>query len=364
MKPVVCFYQDDVFIYSQNYNLFRCPPEKSISDFLNEIEHSFKTDLKVVQVNFEYENQELFKHQKNLYPSDKCSVFILTQHEMLSTDKLLEKLRSHQSESAFEPPLLKSLESQADYERKVHFIKEQIAQGRLYQVNLTAPLAGSTTANGADIFSLYQNRFSAPYAALLPLAEYDLISFSPELFLKKTGTKLKTQPIKGSASLEDPSAKDLITSKKEEAELSMIVDLLRNDFNRIEEDHSAKVTSHRALLKLKYIQHTYSEIEIETSKGLAEILEATAPGGSISGCPKIESLNLIAELEPYRRQAYTGCLGWWAHNSFCLNLSIRSFMKYQDQLFYHSGGGIVYDSSPEKEWQEFLLKTGSLTTHE
>lgn len=363
MKPVVCFYQDDVFIYSQNYNLFRCPPDKKISNFLSEIEHSFKGDLKVVQANFEYENQELFAHQKSLYPSDKCSVFVLTQHEMLSTEKLLEKLRSQQSGKPHDLPTLNSLESQEKYQSKVQFIKEQIAQGRIYQVNLTAPLAGKTLMNGADIFSLYQNRFSAPYAALLPLAEYELISFSPELFLKKTGTKLKTQPIKGSASLTDSSAKDLISSKKEEAELSMIVDLLRNDLNRIEDDHSAKVTAHRALLKLKYIQHTYSEIEIETSKSLVEILEATAPGGSISGCPKTESLHLIAELETYRRQAYTGCLGWWAHNSFCLNLSIRSFMKYQDHLFYHSGGGIVYDSSPEKEWQEFLLKTGSLTSH-
>jgi anthranilate/para-aminobenzoate synthase component I len=113
-------------------------------------------------------------------------------------------------------------------------------------------------------------------------------------------------------------------------------------------------------MQLGYIQHTFSEIEVETTKNLAEVLAATAPGGSISGCPKVESLKVIAELETYKRQAYTGALGWWKDNNFCLNLSIRTFIKKENQLYYHAGCGIVYDSDANKEWDEFLLKTGQL----
>lgn len=153
---------------------------------------------------------------------------------------------------------------------------------------------------------------------------------------------------------------ELINNPKEDAELSMIVDLLRNDLNHVEKESSAQVTAHREVMKLGYIQHTYSEIEIETDKSLPEILRSTMPGGSISGCPKTESLKLIAELETYKRQAYTGTIGWWKDNNFSLNIAIRSFMKYKNQLFYHAGCGIVYDSDSQKEWDEFLLKAGSL----
>jgi para-aminobenzoate synthetase component 1 len=180
------------------------------------------------------------------------------------------------------------------------------------------------------------------------------------LFLKMQNKKLKTQPIKGSLSDEASSITFLLNNPKEEAELSMIVDLLRNDLNRLENKNSAQVNFHRRVMNLGYIQHTFSEIEIESDKTLPEVLLCTMPGGSISGCPKIESLKVISELETYKRQAYTGTIGWWKDNNFCLNITIRSFIKYKKQLIYHSGCGIVYDSDAEKEWNEFLLKAGSL----
>ena len=357
MKPLVCFYQDELFIYSNNYVLHTCRPDTSITDFLNSIEADFKNELKIVQINFEYNNIEVFKDKKELYAADKASVFVLNEHEILSSKQLFIKITNtlttliHQ----FSP-----LEGKKIFISQVEKIKNEISAGRIYQVNLTAPLMSETTYSAEKIFKNYFDKFNGKYKALLPLANFELISFSPELFLKKQQQKLITQPIKGSLSQDSNIEKDLLGSRKEEAELSMIVDLLRNDFNRIEENKNAIVNVHRAELKLGYIQHTYSEIEIETNKSLTQILEATLPGGSISGCPKIESLKIIAELETYKRQAYTGALGWWKDNNFCLNLTIRSFMKVKNQLFYHSGCGIVYDSDPEKEWQEFILKTGTL----
>lgn len=357
MKPIICFYQDDQFIYSNNYVLHTCKPEVSISEFLDLIENDFKKELKIVQINFECENNELFKDKKELYTSDKASVFILNQYEILSSKQLFNKIPSTITTLIHQFKLLEEKES---FVAKIEQIKKEIAAGRIYQVNLTAPLVSETNYTAEKIFKNYFDKFSGAYKALLPLPNYDLISFSPELFLKKVQQKLKTQPIKGSLSEAANFENDLLKNNKEEAELSMIVDLLRNDLNRIEENNSAVVNFHRVPLKLGYIQHTYSEIEIETLKSLSQILEATLPGGSISGCPKKESLKVISELETYKRQAYTGTLGWWKDGNFCLNLTIRSFIKSKNQLFYHAGCGIVYDSDPEKEWNEFLLKTGAL----
>lgn len=356
MKPLICFYQEDQFIYSDNYTLHACHSETTVTDFLNSIEANFKSELKIVQVNFEYENSKLFENKKTLYNADKATVFILNKYEILSSKQLILKIPSTITRLTHH---FTSLEEKSVFTEKVEKIKKEIASGRLYQVNLTAPLESETLYTPEKIFKNYFESFKGAYKALLPLPQYDLISFSPELFLKKNQQKLITQPIKGSLADNDQQ-NNLLNSTKEEAELSMIVDLLRNDFNRLEENSSAKVNTHRALLKLGYIQHTYSEIEITTDKNLPQILSTTLPGGSISGCPKIESLKVISELEDYKRQAYTGTLGWWKENNFCLNLTIRSFMRVKNKLFYHAGCGIVYDSDPEKEWTEFILKTGSL----
>jgi para-aminobenzoate synthetase component 1 len=357
MKPLICFYQDDNYIYSDNYVLHSCKADQSVNDFLTSIESNFKKELKIVQVNFEYNNQELFKNKKELYPSAPASVFVLNQHEIMTSKQLLAKIPSTMTTLNLQ---FNTLEEQSSFVDKVNQIKKDISTGRLYQVNLTAPFVSESTYTPEKIFKNLFEKFSGQYKALLPLAEYDLISFSPELFLKMQNKKLKAQPIKGSLSSESDSTANLLNNPKEEAELSMIVDLLRNDLNRTSVENSAKVNFHREIMKLGYIQHTYSEIEIDSDKTLPEVLLCTMPGGSISGCPKIESLQVISELETYKRQAYTGTIGWWKDNNFSLNITIRSFMKYKNQLFYHSGCGIVYDSDASKEWNEFLLKAGSL----
>lgn len=366
MKPLICFYLEDQFIYSSNYTVHTCLPEVPVTDFLISIEANFKSELKILQINFEYENTELFKNKKELYSSDKATIFILNQYEILSSKQLIAKIPSTITRLSHQFTVL---EEKKTFIEKIEQIKNEIKSGRIYQVNLTAPIVSETMYTPEKIFKNYFDKFNGNYKALLPLPQYDLISFSPELFLKKQQQKLITQPIKGSLAQSADSSgdskksnfeTDLLSNIKEEAELSMIVDLLRNDFNRLEQDSSAVVNIHRAPLKLGYIQHTYSEIEITTDKSLPQILMATLPGGSISGCPKVESLKVISELETYKRQAYTGTLGWWKDNNFCLNLTIRSFMRVKNQLFYHAGCGIVYDSDPESEWEEFLLKTGIL----
>jgi para-aminobenzoate synthetase component 1 len=228
-------------------------------------------------------------------------------------------------------------------------------------VNLTAPLVAETNEPELSLFKKFFYELNGSFQAMLPFSEnMSVLSFSPELFLQKTSGLLSTRPIKGSLKSDLNFEENLINSAKEDAELSMIVDLLRNDLNRIEPNAGAKVSKHRSAMQLGYIQHSYSEVQLATEKNLPEIIACTFPGGSISGCPKIESLKVISELEIYKRQIYTGSIGWWKKDEFTLNLAIRTFIKNDNKLFYHAGCGIVFDSVAEREWEEFILKTGKL----
>ena len=349
MKPLICFYKNEKLIQSTDYALENCRDSETVFEFLQRMLSAYPAELKIVQVNFEFDNA-VFAGQKKLYSSAKACVFVLKEFSEITS----------LPDTVLTPPPFTALESEEGFVEKVNRIRQYIAQGRVYQVNLTAPLQATCKNSGLEIFSHYTKFFSGRYRALLPLAHAELVCFSPEMFLEKISEQLCTRPIKGSLAHALDFNEHLLENKKEEAELSMIVDLLRNDLNRLEENEKAVVTAHRAQMQLGYIQHTYSEVSVKTRKTLPEILQLTLPGGSISGCPKAESLKMISEFEPYARQAYTGCLGWWEGGDFCLNLTIRSFIKDADNLFYHAGCGIVYDSDPKKEWKEFLLKTGSL----
>lgn len=360
MKKLFCFLREDEFLKSDDYSIISCDDNTDLCTFLNQLQKIYFSQMKVVQINFEAEHR-CFSGQKALYPAAKATVFVLNRYSVVREEELLAELTAVEDTDV----VFQTLELKSAFIEKVDIIKKEIAAGRLYQANLTAPLKAECLAPAEAIFKKYFSLLNGQYRALLPLSDdCSVISFSPELFLQKSGLMLTTRPIKGSLNSDKNFEAGLMADSKEEAELSMIVDLLRNDLNRIEPDpagpHSAVVTKHRAALKLKYIQHTFSEIQIQTEKSLPEILECTLPGGSISGCPKLESLKLISELEAYKRQVYTGTIGWWKDNEFSLNLAIRTFIQYQDALYYHAGCGIVYDSDAEKEWAEFVLKTGKI----
>jgi para-aminobenzoate synthetase component 1 len=362
VKPLFCFYKKNSFVWSTDYQVITCPDSTSVKKFLEEIEKNYFEKLKIVQVNFEYDQDNLFSNQKSLYPSNKATVFIFKEFRLLQSEELNPLLKSYDTKKTslvFEPLIEKK-----EFIENTKYIIEQIKLGRIYQVNLTAPLKAFSNCSAEHLYLTYQQQFTGEYKALLPLPDFNLISFSPELFLQKENSVLKTRPIKGSLSSEKVFSNGLLENKKEEAELSMIVDLLRNDLNSLSDEHSACVESHRQQMQLGYIQHTYSEISVQTEASFSFILDKTFPGGSISGCPKAESLKVICEVENFKRQAYTGALGWWQNNDFTLSLTIRSLIHQPDVVFYHAGCGIVYDSKPEDEWNEFLLKTGALNVQE
>jgi anthranilate/para-aminobenzoate synthase component I len=331
MKPVICFYKNDQWLYSEDYQ--RISTDQNVFQFLRETEFKFSSAMKVIQIDFE---------------KTSATVFILNQYSLKTLNELSS---SDPVDLKFKPVI-----SKTDFIQKIHLIKSDIGLGRYYQVNLTSSFKTTTTEDSFILFKKYLNLFKSRYSAFLPLVDSEILCYSPELFLEKKESTLRTEPIKGTLAT---TVDQMMTSEKETAELSMIVDLLRNDLNAVCQS-PVVVTKHREVMDLGYTKHTFSEIQGQTQLKLAEILKSTFPGGSISGCPKIESLLAIEELENQPRGFYTGSLGWWKDSDFILNIAIRSFKKQNNTMTYSAGCGIVYDSNPESEWQEFLNKAGHL----
>ncbi len=362
MNPVICFFENENYIYSLDYDILHCPLDLDLTLFLAQIELTFSQQMKIIQVNFDAYHESALQSQQKLYQSEKANVFILHDYSLMTIREIKIK---HANLLRSENNFLKSIcfnlcTSKSQFIANVQIIIEMIKAGRLYQMNLTSAFIAKCSMPALQFFLQGYDQFAGLYKSFLPLPSHSIISFSPELFLEKKQNSLHTQPIKGSVSNTENTILALLKNEKEEAELSMIVDLLRNDLNSLETTNSAQVTNHRQLMNLSYIHHTFSEIKIQTNKTLPFILQKMLPGGSISGCPKKESLIAISELEPHRRQAYTGCLGWWKNNDFKLNIAIRTFVQTADCYLYYAGCGIVHDSVPEKEFAELCNKAGNL----
>jgi anthranilate/para-aminobenzoate synthase component I len=204
-----------------------------------------------------------------------------------------------------------------------------------------------------------------PYAAWLDGGSFELVSASPELFLRLSGSEIATRPIKGTRPRSpDPDrdtqfAYELQTSAKEMAELVMITDLLRNDLGRVCEYGSIHVPALAQLERYAYIQHLVSTVAGRLRAGVSHLsaLAACFPGGSVTGAPKIRAMEIIDELEPVGRGPYTGCLGYLGFNRESqLSIIIRTALLTNDAVHFHTGAGLVADSRAEAEYEETLAK--------
>ena len=362
MQPLICFHENEKYIHSLQYEIINCADDQDLIVFFNEIEKLHFAKMKVVKINYAALEPQMPNDQRKHYvKTAKASVYILNHYELLTDSELSQRYPEKvTSWPAYNPTVRETV-----FIENVESIKKDICSGRFYQMNYTAALE----ARAPDRYSLlnyfiHQSKeVGCAYRAFLPINDQESIScLSPELFLRKKGSLVITQPIKGTL-LSGSALSELQNSSKENAELSMIVDLLRNDLNTLsceKYNDSSRVNFHRKILDLKYTAHTYSEVEINTSNKFSQIIEKTFPGGSISGCPKKESLKKIAEIENYHRDFYSGSIGWWQGDDFSLNIAIRSMYKKAHQLFYFTGCGIVFDSEPRKEWHEFLTKCSFL----
>lgn len=255
------------------------------------------------------------------------------------------------------------------YLQAVTKAREYIRQGDIYQVNLSQRFSFSFRGDFYRLLLQLFQRNPAPFYAYLNCGSFQILSTSMERFLYRRGDYLETRPIKGTRprgrTPEEDAAnrQELLSSPKEDAELSMIVDLLRNDLGRVCRPGTVQVQEHKRLEAYTNVYHLISIITGQLSPGTSnvDILRAAFPGGSISGCPKIRALEIIDELEPVVRQVYCGSIGYLGlHRNLDLNIAIRTAICSQGQVHFAVGGGIVYDSEEEAEYEETLHKGRTL----
>lgn len=248
------------------------------------------------------------------------------------------------------------------YTAAVRRVLDYIRAGDVYQVCLSREYAGETPADPLALACGILARCPAPFAAALTFGSRTLLCTSPERFLRLDPEgHVRTEPIKGTRPRgrhrEEDAAflEQLRASGKEAAELAMITDLLRNDLGRVCAYGSVRVTEPRALRTHHNVHHAHSVIEGRLRPGCdaVELLRATLPGGSITGAPKIRAMQILEELEPHRRGAYCGCIGYLGVDGrMDLNIAIRTLWLDGRCVRIHAGSGIVAESDPGREFDE------------
>ena len=259
--------------------------------------------------------------------------------------------------------------SREDYYAAVRRIRKHIAAGDVYQINLSQRLSFDFSG---DPFALWTRLFEqnpAPFYAYINAGDHHVLSTSMERFVRRDGVELETRPIKGTRRrsanpIEDERLlSELVTSAKDDAELSMIVDLLRNDLGKLCIPGSVEVAEHKRIESYSNVHHLVSvvrgRLEPDTTNG--RLIRALFPGGSITGCPKIRAMEIIDSLEPNVRHVYTGAIGYlgW-HDNVDLSIAIRTAIVHGGKCHFGAGGGIVYDSREQNEYDETLDKAATL----
>jgi len=243
---------------------------------------------------------------------------------------------------------------------------DYIYAGDIYQANLTQRFSVDWEGDAWNLYSQLHRQNPAPFAAFLPYPDFQVLCSSPERFIRiQSDGQIETRPIKGTRPREEsPSADqlqavELQNSLKDRAELTMIIDLERNDLGRICRFGTVKVPDLIRLEKYPTVWHLVSTITGQLLPGLkpSDILRAVFPGGSITGAPKIRAMEIIEEMEPHTRGLYTGSIGYMGFDgAWDFNIVIRTILLKDGKAFIHVGGGIVADSKPEDEYNETLDK--------
>jgi para-aminobenzoate synthetase component 1 len=259
--------------------------------------------------------------------------------------------------------------ARVDYMIQIEKIRAYIASGHVYQVNLSQRFQTDFDGDPFSFFLALYDANPAPFFAYIHAGDHHVVSTSPERFLKRQERSVETRPIKGTRPRGETEAEDralaieLEESKKDDAELSMIVDLLRNDLGKVCEGGSVRVTQHKRVEVYENVYHLVSIVEgtLSVSRDSVDLLRATFPGGSITGCPKIRAMEIIDEMESHRRHVYTGSIGYVSfHDTLDLSIAIRTATICDGNMIFSVGGGIVYDSKPSDEYDETLQKGKTL----
>lgn len=263
----------------------------------------------------------------------------------------------------------KSNFTKEDYINAVDRVKGYIKSGDIYQANLTQRFECDYEKSPMYLYNKLRNINPAPFASFIDFGDGHIVSSSPERFIKVNDKNIETRPIKGTRprgknTEEDENNKnELLNSEKDKSELLMIVDLERNDLGKICKTGTVKVTELFHLEVYPTVFHLVSNINgiLRDEIDPIECIKATFPGGSITGAPKIRAMEIIDELEPTGRNVYTGSIGFIGLNGdIDLNIVIRTIILKENKAYFQVGGGIVWDSDSELEYEETLHKGRAL----
>jgi para-aminobenzoate synthetase component 1 len=251
------------------------------------------------------------------------------------------------------------------YLETVRRILEYIAAGDVFQINLSQRFTAEGTIEPLDLFLKLGVGSPAPFSAFLRWRDLAVVSASPEWFYQTRGDLLVTRPIKGTRPRRSDAAEDqrlaaeLAASAKDRAELTMIIDLERNDLGRVCRYGTVRVVDPLAVESFAHVHHLVATVQgqLRGEVGPVDVIRAVFPGGSITGAPKIRAMEIIDELEPTRRSLYTGAIGYLSRGGASgFNIAIRTILVEGNRASYQVGGGIVADSLPEVEYEETLHK--------
>ena len=285
----------------------------------------------------------------------------------------IERTPPHPALRAASSAPLASNFTPAGYEKAVQRVIDYIHAGDIFQANLSQRFE-TRLGEGDTSWDLYRrlrDESPAPFACYFNFGEGEIVSSSPERFLRVEGDFVETQPIKGTrprgATPEEDKrfADELLASEKDRAENVMIVDLLRNDISRVCRDHTVIVDKLCALESFANVHHLVSTVHgrLRDDAKAVDLLAACFPGGSITGAPKVRAMEIIAELEPTTRGPYCGAIGWLgADGAMDTSIAIRTMTAKNGRVTFQAGGGIVADSNPHEEYLETLAKARAMAS--
>ncbi|MEX1136428.1 MAG: aminodeoxychorismate synthase component I [Balneolales bacterium] len=265
---------------------------------------------------------------------------------------------------------LRSGLSETDYLAIINNAKRLIKEGDFYEINLSHQLNADFSGDPLDLYGMMRQRGPVPFGAYIHRNDASVCCASPERFLRKKGHKLTSEPIKGTIrrghnEQEDAFLKnELRSSVKNKAENMMIVDLVRNDLSRISRPGSVQVEKLYQLQTFNTLHQMVSTItaEMDDETDALDAIRACFPMGSMTGAPKIRSMQYIEQLESFKRGVYSGAIGYFTpDDDFDFNVVIRTAIIKNSKLSYSIGGAITADSDPQEEWEETWVKARALT---
>ena len=256
-----------------------------------------------------------------------------------------------------------------EFEQMVRDVQSYIADGEVIQVNLSVRQSKKLGVAPLEMYEALRVVNPSPYMSSIGAKDFSVVSSSPELLLKKRERELSTRPIGGTrprgASTEEDIAyeKDLLSDDKERNEHIMLVDLEKEDFERVCVDGTVETNEFMVIERYSHVMHLVSNVRGVAAENIsnAAIVKGVFPGGTITGAPKLRTMEIIEELEPTRRGLYTGSVGWFGFNGdFELNVVIRTAYIKNGIAHIQAGAGLVADSIPENEYMESLAKGKAL----